>query len=291
MIDTAPKLQAMNAVEPKSFNPLQKVADGLSGAGLASYNFWGAAPWLALYLGIQVIHGGKFLLFVFIAVALGAWGLFKRIPDTPAVSEPGVWMTSRMGLWFRWIGRSAPLAGAGLSGLVALVAGLKAESAWAVAYLLALGGVFVLQAVVSLWSGRASLVREIELRIDDEGLYSRGLNGTLGWDEIREIAPRQRGDHGLLRLVVGPNTVSGLSTERQMRGGPISVNLADAGAPRETVVAAMIAARPSLDPQAKLSNAFVLPIEGVFVDQPPATDGDVAGPLVASVALGIILSN
>jgi hypothetical protein len=281
----------MNAAEPKSFDPLRKVADGLNGAGLASYNFWGAAPWLALYLGIQVIHGGKFLLFVLVALALGAWGLFKRIPDRPAASEPGVWMTSRTGLWLRWIVRSAPLAGAGLSGLAALVAGLRAESAWAVAYLLALGGVFAIQAVVSLWSGRASLVREIELRIDDEGLYSRDLKGTLGWDEIREIAPRQRGDHRLLRLVVGPNTASGLSIERQMRGGPITVNLADAGVTRETVVTAMIAARPGLDPRAKPSNAFVLPIEGVFVDQPPATDGDVAGAVVASVALGIIVSN
>jgi hypothetical protein len=281
----------MDAAEPKSFNPLQKVADGLSGAGLDAYNFWGAAPWLALYLGIQVIHGGRFLLYVFIALALGAWGLFKRIPDTPAVSKQGVWMTSRMGLWLRWIERSGPLAGVGLSVLVAMIAGLRDESAWAVAYLLALGGVFALQAVVSFWSGRASLVREVELRIDDEGLYSRGLNGTLGWNEIREIAPRQRGDQGLLRLVVGPNSATGLSTQRQMRGGSITVNLANVGASREAVVTAMIAIRPALDPQAKPSSAFVLPIEGVFVDQPPATDGDATGAVVAGLALGIMISN
>lgn len=281
----------MSAAEPKSFNPLEKVADGLNEAGFAAYDFWGAAPWLALYLGIQVVHGGKVLLFVFVALALGAWGLFKRIPDLPTLPQPGVWMTSRVGLWRRWIDRGGPVAGAGLSGLMAMVAGLKDESAWAVAYLLALGGVFAIQAVVSFWSGRASLAREIELKIDGEGLYSRGLKGTLSWNEIREIAPRQRRDHGLLRLVVDPNTATGLSTERQMRGGPIILNLVDASASREAVVMAMIAARPSLDPQVKPSNAFVLPIEGVFVDQPPAADGDVAGPLVASVALGIMLSN
>jgi hypothetical protein len=281
----------MNAAEPKSFNPLQNVADGLSGADIGAYDFWRAAPWLALYLGIQMIHGGKFLLFVFAALAFGAWGVFKKIPDAPAASEPGVWMTSRLGLWRGWIARSGPLTGAGLSALVALVAGLKNGSAWAVAYLLALCGVFAIQAVVSFWSGRAMLVREIELRIDDTGLYSRGLNGTLGWEEILEIAPRQRGDQGLLRLVVGPNTTTGLSTERQMRGGPITVNLTDASASREAVVTAMIVARPSLDPQAKSSNAFVLPIEGVFVDQPPATDGDVAVPLVASLALGVMISS
>jgi hypothetical protein len=281
-------------IPPKRSSTLEQVSNGPSSADLArlaAYNFWNGGPWAALALGVQLVHGRAFFFSLAGLLALGAWGLFKRIPDTSAAPAPGVWMTSRMGLWRRVIDRSAPLAGAALSGLVALVAGLKDETAWAVAYLLALGGVFAVQAVVAFWSGRASLAREIELRIDDQGLYSRGLNGTLSWGEIREISPRQRGDQGVLRLVVGPNTAPGLSTERQMRGGAITVNLADAGASRESVVTAMIAARPSLNPHTNVSNTFVLPIEGVFVDQPPAADDDIAGPLVVGLTLGVILSN
>lgn len=280
--------------QPKRSNPLEQVSNGLSSADLArlaAYNFWTNGPWVALVLGVQLIHGGAFFFALVGALALGAWGLFKRIPDAPIASGSGVWMTSRMGLWRRWIDRGGPLAGVGLSALTALIAGLRGDTAWAVAYLLALGGVFAVQAAASFWSGRASLVREIELRIDTEGLYSRDLGGTLAWDQVRQIAPRLRRDQKLLRLVVGPNAAPGLSTERRMRGGPITVNLAAAGAARQAVVAEMVAHRPALDPQAKPADVFVQPIEGVYTDQPPAEDGGEATPLLVGLAIGIALSN
>ncbi len=73
----------MSASEPKRFNPLEQVSDGLSRADLArraAYNFWNGGPWVALLLGVQVIHGGMFLLYLIGGLALGGWALFKRIP-------------------------------------------------------------------------------------------------------------------------------------------------------------------------------------------------------------------
>jgi hypothetical protein len=273
-------------------NPLAKVSDGTADVGIAratTFHLLTVGPWIALWLGVRFIHGGGLALFMGAVVALAGWAMFKRIPEASAMPEPGVWLTSRMGLWSRWLDRSAPVAGLILSVLVALVAWARGASTWGVGYLFFLALVFGVQAAFVL--ARTSPARVVELRIDSAGFYSRLVGGVLTWDQIREIQSRVRGDRKVLRLLVTANTAPGLSAACRARGGPIAIALDDAGVSRDAVVAAIAAMRPSLDPAAEARcAAFVQPIEGVYVDQPVETDSAVAAPVLAGLAIGMILN-
>ena len=267
---------------------LTKVSDGNISplAGDVAYNFVLFLPWGALWLGLHVISGGKLALFLAVMIAAAGWFTFSRIPDAAANPAPGVWLTGRKALWRCWIDRAAALAGMGVSTLAALIADFKGASTWAQGYLWVLTAAFAIQAGYLFWRGRAFLRREVELRVDADGLYSRELGGTLTWDQIERIAPRERGDRQRLRLVVGPNRLLALPAARREHGGPIELGLSAAVVSREEVLAAMIAVRPSLattESAPTSEPAMVQPITGASTDDSPRDDA------VAAVAVPVLI--
>ena len=275
---------------------LTKVTDGKVSplAGDAAYNFTLFLPWGGLSLGLHVVSGGGLAIFLAIGIAWAGWFAFARIPDAAASPAPGVWLTGRKALWKRWIDRAGALAGMGVSALAAVIAGLKGASAWGTGYLWIVTAVFAVQAGYLFWRGRAFLKREVELRIDAEGLYSRALGGTLAWDQIERIAPRERGDRQLARLVVGPNSLTALPASRREQGGPIVLGLSEILASREEVVAAIVAVRPSLEAAVEAAGhasggALVQPIIGAATDDSPPDDAAVIVPVLVGVAVvGIV---
>lgn len=270
---------------------LARVSDGKVSPlyGDAAYNFVLFLPWGGLWLGLRFIPGGTLALFLTAAVAVAGWLAFARVPDATATSAPGVWLTGRKALWGRRIERAAPLAGLGMSVLLTLTAGLVGASTWAMSYLLALTAAFAVQGGYLFWRGRVSLALQVELRVDAEGLYSRRLDGILAWDQIERIEPRERGDRQVLRLAVGPNQAKALPAAQRERGGSIQIVLGDAAVSREDVVAAMIAARPSLaGTEPAQDPAMVQPITGASIDDSPSDDVTVA--VLAGVVIAGTLS-
>lgn len=270
---------------------LTKVTDGKISplAGDAAYNFALFLPWGGLSLGLHVVSGGG--LTIFLVLGIAAAGAFALVPDAAERPAPGVWLTGRKALWKRWIDRAGTLTGTGVSALAALIAGLKGASAWGTGYLWIVTAVFAVQAGYLFWRGRAFPKREVELRIDAEGVYSRALGGTLTWDQIERIAPRERGDRQLVRLVVGPNSLKALPSSRREQGGPIVLGLSEILVSREEVVAAMVAVRPSLEAVVEAAGnasdtAMVQPIIGAATDDSPPDEVAVLAPVLVGVAIG-----
>lgn len=272
---------------------LAKVTDGKVSplAGDAAYNFVLFLPWGGLSLGLHVISGGGLTLLLALGIVWAGWFAFTRVPDTAANPAPGVWLTGRKALWKRWMDRASTLVGMGVSALAALIAGFKGASALGTGYLWVLTAVFAVQAAYLIWRERAFLTREVELRIDAEGLYSRALGGTLTWAQIERIAPRERGDRQLVRLVVGPNS---LRASRREQGGTIVLGLGEVLASRKEVVAAMVAVRPSLEAAVEAVEtaghasdaAMVQPIIGAATDDSPPDDAAVIVPVLVGLAIG-----
>jgi hypothetical protein len=277
-------------------NPLAKVTDGADASALTragAFNFFLAAPWIALWFGVHATGGGWFAVFLAGTLMAGGVYLFSRIPEGEETPSSGVWLTTRKGRWRRQAAARAPLLGMLVMLIMAIVASVWKEPAWEAVYALCVAAAFGVQAFLA--ARKARPIDDVELRIDDAGLYSRDLGGTLAWDQILEIRPRLRGDEAILRLAVGPNTLPGLSASQREQGGKVIVSLCDAGVHRDVVIAALTAHRPCLDPTAgavKTAEAvFVLPIEGVYVEPPVEADGAALGPVLVGIAIGAAISS
>lgn len=277
-------------------NPLAKVTDGEDASALmraGAFNFFLAAPWIALWFGVHATGGGWFAVFLAGTLLAGGVYLFSRIPNREETPSPGVWLTTRQGRWRRQAAARAPLLGMLVMLMMAIVATVWKEPAWEIVYAFCVAAAFGVQAFLAALKAR--LVDEVELRIDGAGLYSHDLGGTLTWDQVLEIRPRLRGDEAILRLAVGPNAAPGLSAGQREQGGKIIVNLRDAGVHRDVVVAALTAHRPSLDPTARVEKTadavFVLPIEGVYVEPSTEGDGSTLGPVLVGIAIGAAISS
>ncbi|KQZ31762.1 hypothetical protein [Caulobacter sp. Root1472] len=270
-------------------NPLAKVTDGADASALmraGAFSFFQAAPWIALYFGIHFVGGGGLVAVFAIVAAILAKGLFARLPDREHQPGPGIWLPTGKELWRRRLAGAAHLAGMVVALTLAVVANLRREPVWELVYLLCTATGFGVQAVLT---AKAAVTRadEVELKIDTHGLYARQLGGTLAWSEIREVLPRRRGEKMLLRLAVGPNTLSLVPEERRLRGGVVDLRLADVCVTREAALTAM--AR-HLSSERTPADVFVQPIEGVYVDKPVDADG-VAGPvLVGVIVAGVATS-
>ena len=276
--------------------PLAKVTDGADASALmreGAFNFFLAAPWIALWFGVHVTGGGWFaVVLTGTLLAVGTY-LFSRIPDREATPSPGVWLTTRKGWWRRQAAAVAPLGGMLVMLIMAVMAVLRKGPAWEAVYAPCVALVFAVQAVVAARKARA--VDDVELRIDDAGLYSRDLGGLLLWDQVLEIRPRLRGDEAVLRLTVGPNALPRLSARQREHGGQVAVDLRDAGVRRDVVIAALTSHRPALDPTARAvktaDSVFVLPIEGVFVEPSVEEQASTLGPVLVGVAIGAAISS
>jgi hypothetical protein len=274
------------------FDALARVSDGTS-APLrdAAFNLWRGGPWFALFMGLYVLRLGQLALVVPVLAVGAAAKLSRRLGDGVRSPEPGVWLTSAGGVWWRWIRLGAPQAGLVLSLLAAMGLGWWNGWFWGVGYMLAVALAFAVQSVHVSWIARAWRTPEVELRIDEAGVYYPEIGGTLPWDDIAEILPRRRGDRDMLRLVVGPSAVPGLREACRKGRGEIAISLGSAGVDRKTVVATMIAARPSLDPAVNPRIVFVQPIEGVYVDEPPPENESSLTAIAAGVAVVASLPN
>lgn len=274
------------------FDTLARVSDGTSAPlRAAAFSLWRGGPWFALLIVLDVLHLGQLTLVVFVFAVSAAAKLSRRVGGGVRSPEPGVWLTSARGMWWRWIRRGAPQAGLALSLLAALGLGWWNGWFWGVGYMLAVALAFAVQSVHVSWISRAWRTPEVELRIDEAGVYYPEIGETLPWDDIAEILPRRRGERDMLRLVVGPSPLPGLREACRTGRGEIAIRLGEAGVDRETVVAAIIAARPSLDPSIHPRPVFVQPIEGVYVDQPPSENESSLTAIAAGVAVVAILPN
>jgi hypothetical protein len=270
-------------------NPLAKVTDGADASALmraGAFNFLQAAPWIALYFGIHTVGGGAAVAVLAVGVGIGAAWLFVRLPDHERQPEPGVWLVTRKGRWRRRLADVSPFFGLGLALALAAVASLRREPAWEQVYLACTAIGFGIQAVLAV-KAAAPRPDDVELRIDVRGLYARQLGGTLAWSEIRDVLPRRRGDRMLLRLAVGPNSLSLIPEGRRLHGGVVDLKLADACVTRETALDAMTAYWSAASAAAEV---FVQPIEGVYVDEPVNEDAILGPVLVGAVIAGVATS-
>ncbi|WP_143093764.1 hypothetical protein [Caulobacter sp. UNC279MFTsu5.1] len=112
-------------------NPLAKVTDGEDASALmraGAFNFFLAAPWIALWFGVHVTGGGWFAVFLAGTLMAGGIYLFSRIPEREETPSPGVWLTTRKGRWRRQAVARAPLLGMLVMLIMAVVAAVRGRS-------------------------------------------------------------------------------------------------------------------------------------------------------------------
>lgn len=101
----------------------------------------------------------------------------------------------------------------------------------------------------------------VELRVDATGVFTRRWRGTIPWEAIDfVVSSAERGR--VIRLMARPtSTALGLPRATREGGGFVAIRLEDSEAPRDAVIAAMVAARPDLT-VAPWGGGVVLPIRG-----------------------------
>lgn len=202
-------------------------------------------------------------------LAPGLW--FVAIVGWQALETPAVvarlnrGRTDGRGLWM------TPLSGrVRRAALAAPLAALAGYLAYASA-LLTLGD-HPIRAVVAGAAAGASLavfvhsaIRAwrvvVELRVDATGVFTRRWRGTIPWEAIDFVASSADRER-VIRLMARPtSTAPGLPRATREGGGFVAIRLEDSEAPREAVVAAMVAARPDLT-VTPWGGGVVLPIRG-----------------------------
>lgn len=246
---------------------LRQIADGktprISPLGLA-IEVAPALPWVLLVMAIDngapgSMAGGLFL-YLLGAALKQPWPIGPRL-DRMASPEPGVWLTSPTRRFRRAVALLMPLLG------LACATGM-ASAAFHDGDALAL----TLDAFIALgfaacvgWDAWRGLPVRLEARIDDQGLYSRALGGTIRLDQILEVLPRPRGEKFRLRLRVGPGA-AGLPSYQRHRGGEMTLDLSAACLTHDVAVEALRRACPDLGfhvDAVPLDTPFVVPIKGV----------------------------
>ncbi|PVM91734.1 hypothetical protein DDF62_06830 [Caulobacter radicis] len=265
-------------------NPLRKVSDGIRvhmSAAQLGQEIAPTAIWSGLALGVW---GGSPevqppLWIAGFGLALAFWiaGRREDAPDQPA---PGVWRTSRKAqLEARWKNR-IPFAGLAIALLLTGQSWWYGDL-WGVIYAMALNLGFGWL----IWRRPPLEPAAVELRIDEAGIYDRGLGWTIPWAAIQAVRPRSRDRRGKLGLRLGPSDLPNLSLADRTVGTDIEIDLAPMAVGVDTIRAEIFKHRPDLEaaPPADLPGGLIVaPIVGA------ATESDERDE-TALGAVGVIL--
>lgn len=245
-------------------NPLRKVSDGIRvhmsaaeigretaptaiWAGLA-FGVWGGSPEVQPPLWIAGI-----------ALVLAFWIAGHR-EDAPDQLAPGVWRASRKTRFqARWK-RRIPFAGLAIALLLTGQSWWYGDL-WGVIYAMALNLAFGWL----IWRRPPLEDGPVELRIDEAGVYDRGLGWTIPWSAIQAVRPRSLDRPGKLGLRLGPNDLPKLSLADRAVGTDVELDLAPLAVGVDAARAEIFRHRPELEvaPPVDLPGGLIVaPITG-----------------------------
>lgn len=264
-------------------NPLRKVADGVRvhmsaaqlGREIAPTAAWGGLT-LGVWGGSPEVQPPLWIAGFGLALAFWIAGRREDAPDQPA---PGVWRASRKTRFqARWKHR-LPFAGLAIALLLTGQSWWYGDL-WGVIYAMALNLAFGWL----IWRRPPLEPAAVELRVDEAGVYDRGLGWTVPWAAIQAVRPRSADRRGKLCLRLGPNDLPGLTPADRAVGTDIEIDLAPMAVGVDTVRAEILRHRPDLDAASsqQLDGAIVVPIPGAATESDERDD-------TALGAVGVIL--
>lgn len=245
-------------------NPLRKVSDGIGvhmSAAQLGQEIAPTAIWSGLALGVW---GGSPevqppLWIAGFGLALAFW-IAGRREDEPDQPAPGVWRASRKTRFqARWK-RRIPFAGLAIALLLTGQSWWYGDL-WGVIYAMALNLAFGWL----IWRRPPLEDAPVELRIDEAGVYDRGLGWTIPWSAIQAVRPRSLDRPGKLGLRLGPNDLPKLSLADRAVGTDVELDLAPLAVGVDTVRAEIFRHRPELEvaPPVDLPGGLIVaPITG-----------------------------
>lgn len=264
-------------------NPLRKVADGVRvhmsaaqlGREIAPTAAWGGLT-LGVWGGSPEVQPPLWIAGFGLALAFWIAGRREDAPDQPA---PGVWRASRKTRFqARWKHR-LPFAGLAIALLLTGQSWWYGDL-WGVIYAMALNLAFGWL----IWRRPPLEPAAVELRVDEAGVYDRGLGWTVPWAAIQAVRPRSADRRGKLCLRLGPNDLPSLTPADRAVGTDIEIDLAPMAVGVDTVRAEILRHRPDLDAASsqQLDGAIVVPIPGAATESDERDD-------TALGAVGVIL--